>query len=428
MFDLLVEGARMVEADGLRPRTLAVSDGQVAALLPPGAGEARERIDASGCVALPGLVDAHVHFREPGLTHKEDFDSGSRAAALGGVTTVMVMPTDQPMTQTPQQFVEKRRLAEGRCRVDFALQALLGPDPAHVPALASLGAISFEIFLGLIPHKIEDGAKLVEALNAVRELGAVAGVTPFDDGLASKVPSLPPEVEAAGVARALCAHRIAGGRMHLRQISSALGLQALGLAAEGVTSEVTPHNLLLTDDTLSRLGAVAKVVPPLRSEADTLAMRQALAAGRISIVASDHAPHTPQEKDAGLARAPGGFPGVQTLLPLLLKLVSDRALSYADLVHVACEQPARTFGLFPRKGALQPGSDADLVLVDPARPMRISNADQASKAGRTPFDGWTVPATPRMTLLRGEAVCRDGRIVGAPRGRFVCARRLHLMD
>lgn len=424
MFDLLIEGGSFVDGDGLRPYSLAVRDGKVAALLAPGEGEAREKIDAAGCVVLPGLVDAHVHFREPGLTHKEDFDSGSRAAALGGVTTVMVMPTDSPMTQTPQQFLEKRRLAEGRCHVDFALQALLGPDPAHVAALADCGAISFEIFLGLLGagQKILHSDELVAALKAVREVGGVAGVTPFDEGLASKAPSLPPEVEAAGVARALCAHRIAGGRIHLRQISSVLGLHALGLAAEGATSEVTPHNLLLTEETLSRLGAVAKVVPPLRPEADTLAMRQALADGRISIVASDHAPHTPQEKDAGLERAPGGFPGVQTLLPLLLKLVSDRVLSYADLVRVACEQPARIFGLYPRKGTLRPGSDADLVLVDRARPMRILNADQASKAGRTPFDGWTIPASPRMTLLRGEAVWQDGKIAGAPRGRFVSSK------
>ena len=172
---------------------------------------------------------------------------------------------------------------------------------------------------------------------------------------------------------------------------------------------------------------MAKVVPPLRSDDDALAMRRALAAGRISIVATDHAPHAPHEKDAGMEKAPGGFPGVQTLLPLLLKLVFDNALSYADLVRVACEQPARIFGLYPRKGALLPASDADVVVVDPSRPMRIRNADQASKAARTPFDGWDIPATPRLTLLRGEAVAAEGKIVGPPRGRFVrpSGSRLH---
>ncbi len=424
MLDLLIRGAVVVQ-DGLGKRSVAVKDGKIAALLDPGeAAAAHATLDATGCIVFPGLVDAHVHFREPGLTHKEDFESGSRAAALGGVTTVMVMPTDSPMTQTPEQFVQKRRLGEARCRVDFALQALLGPDPSHVKALADLGAISFEIFLGFLEtgRKIVTHHELVTALQAVRDAGALAGITPFDDALAAMAPSLPPEVEAAGVARALHAHGDAGGRIHLRQISSALGLQALARAGAGVTSEVTPHNLWLTDDALVRLGPVAKVVPPLRPHADVMAMREALASGRIQIVATDHAPHAPAEKDAALAKAPGGFPGVQTMLPLLLKLVAEGVLTYEALVRVACEMPARIFGLFPQKGALAPGADADLVIVDPARPMQIRNAEQASKAGRTPFDGWTVPATPLKTFLRGELISEGGNIAGSPRGRFVAPR------
>jgi dihydroorotase len=407
--DLLVRDGLIVEGRGLRPRTVAVQGGEIVALLDPGeAAPSKQTLSVAGCIVLPGLIDAHVHFREPGLTHKEDFESGSRAAALGGVTTVMVMPTDSPMTQTPDQFLEKRRLAEGRCHVDFALQALLGPDTSHVAALAKLGAISFEIFLGLLGEgqRIVDDETLVAALQAVRRVAGLSGLTPLGDW-----------EEPTGVARALAAHRKAGGRMHLRQISDARSLPLLDLP--GITSEVTPHNLLLTEDTLRRLGAVAKVIPPLRTQADISAIKQALARGRISIVATDHAPHTPQEKNLPLDQAPGGFPGVQTMLPLLLSLVSDGVLSYADLVRVACTEPARIFGLFPKKGALQPGADADLVVIDPARPMQIRNADQASKAGRTPFDGWTAPATPVMTLLRGEIVARDGAIVGPARGRFV---------
>jgi dihydroorotase len=409
MFDLIVRGGSVVEPGGLRARNVAVREGRIAALLDPAEdASASETIEAQGCVVLPGLVDAHVHFREPGLTHKEDFESGSRAAALGGVTTVMVMPTDSPMTQTPQQFADKRRLAEGRCHVDFGLQALLGPDSSNVKALAQAGAMSFEIFLGLLGpgQKIVDDDSLVAALKAVRQAGGVAGVTPLGEW-----------EEPAGVARALEAHRKAGGRMHLRQISDARSVPLLG--GPGVNSEVTPHNLILTEEAFRRLGAVAKVLPPLRTQADIMAMQAALANGGISIVATDHAPHTPGEKDLPIEKAPGGFPGVQTMLPLLLGLVSEKRLSYARLVEVASEQPARIFGLYPRKGTLLPGSDADMAIVDPSRPMRIRNADQASKAGRTPFDGWVAPATLRMTLLRGEPVCRDGKAPGAPRGRFL---------
>jgi dihydroorotase len=311
------------------------------------------------------------------------------------------------MTQTPEQFAAKRRLAEGRCHVDFALQALLGPDLSNVKALAGAGAVSFEIFLGLLGPglKIDDDETLIAALKKVHEVGGVAGVTAFEKS------------EAAGMNRLLAAHRKAGGRMHLRQVSAAESIVLLG--SEGVTSEVTPHNLLLTEETFHRLGAVAKVIPPLRTQADVLAMQAALAAGKINMVATDHAPHTPQEKSLPLEKAPGGFPGVQTMLPLLLKMVSDRALSYADLVRVACTEPARIFGLGGRKGALRPGFDADFVVVDRSRPMQIRNAEQASKAGRTPFDGWSVPATPVMTFLRGEMIAREGRILGEPRGRFL---------
>lgn len=379
-------------------RTVAVRDGKIVEFTE--AFQAKKVIDVDGCIVLPGLVDAHVHFREPGLTHKEDFDSGSRAAAIGGVTTVMVMPTDKPMTQTPQQFAEKRVLAEGRSHVDFCLQALLGPDFSQVGALAKLGASSFEIFMGLLEPKIDDDATLAAAFAAVCAAGGVAGVTPLE--------------EARDVARIVAAHRKSGGRVHIRQISSAGGVQAMAGAAAGLTCEVTPHNLWLTDEALARLGALAKVFPPLRPQSDVDAVRKALKERRISMVATDHAPHTPEEKSAGLEKAPGGFPGVQTLLPLLLKL-----LDYPDVVRVGCEQPARAFGLYPRKGTLMPGADADIVVVDPSRPMQIRDADQQSKARHTPFDGWDAPATPVMTILRGEVIVRDGVVVAPSRGRFL---------
>jgi dihydroorotase len=310
------------------------------------------------------------------------------------------MPTDRPMTQTAREFAEKRALAEGRSHVDFALQALLGPDFSHVGALAALGASSFEIFMGLLEPKIDDDVTLAAAFEAVRAAGGVAAVTPIE--------------EARDVARVVAAHRKSGGRVHIRQISCAGGVAALAGAADGLTSEVTPHNLWLTDEAFARLGAIAKVFPPLRPQADVDAVRKALKERRISMVATDHAPHTPEEKAAGLVKAPGGFPGVQTLLPLLLKL-----LDYPDLVRVACEAPARAFGLYPRKGTLQPGADADIVVVDPSRPMQIRDEDQESKARHTPFNGWDAPATPVMTILRGEVIVRDGALVGAARGRFL---------
>lgn len=440
MFDLVVANGTVASGGGMMPCHVAVKDGRVAALLEPSATpEAARIIDAGGHIVLPGLVDAHVHFRDPGLTHKEDFASGSRAAALGGVTTVMVQPTDNPVTMTAEQFVAKKESAEGRCAVDFALQAAVGPDTSHIAALAEAGAASFEVFLGLLPDpvRIASNETLVSAMMAVREVDGLVGATPYDDELAAAAArgaaglsddwarftaSLPPTIEAAGIARAVLSHRLVGGRMHIRQVSTALGLMALAMAEGDVTAEVTPHNLSLTEDRLLQLGAVAKVIPPLREDSDVAAMQAALREGLVDIVATDHAPHTREEKAAGksdLGKAPGGFPGVQTLLPVLLKLVGDGVIDYPDLVRAACEAPASIFRLSDRKGSLRPGTDADLVLVDPGTPMTIRNEHQASKAGQTPFNGMTVPATPVLTMLRGEVIAERGKIVGNPRGRFL---------
>jgi dihydroorotase len=215
----------------------------------------------------------------------------------------------------------------------------------------------------------------------------------------------------------------ARARIHVRQVSAAQSVQVLrALKAAGVSAEVTPHNLLLEEDEILRRGPVAKVVPPLRSGADLASVREALREGVIDIVATDHAPHLPEEKAQGevdLAKAPGGFPGVQTLLPLMLRLVADKVIDYPRLVEACCEAPARLFGLFPAKGALRPGSDADLVVIDPRLPFVIRNEDQLSRARLTPFDGWRAPASQVLTMLRGKIIARGMQVVCGPNGRFV---------
>jgi dihydroorotase len=444
MIDLLVRRGRVVGEDGVREQSIAVVDGRIAALLASGEEPAaREVIEATGKLVLPGLVDSHVHFREPGMTHKEDFQSGSLAAAAGGVTTVMVMPTDNPFTLTPDDFAAKIALAQGRCHIDFALQAGLGPDRRHMRALAEFGAISFELFMSDLPpelltHKVSD---LVLALEAVRDVGGIAGVTPGDDGLYRRAAEIargehgaspkafarsrPPEAEALGVAQACTAALLTGARVHLRQISCAASLRVLeALRGDGITAEVTPHNLTLSEADFIRLGAVAKVAPPLRAQTDVDALRTALTGGALDVVATDHAPHHPDEKAAGATdiwKAPGGFPGVQTFLPLMLRLVEQGVIDYARLVRTCCANPARLFGLYPRKGALQVNSDADFVIVDPGRPFIIRDEDQFSKARNVPFADLSVNAAPVLACLRGTVIMREGRPVAPAIGRFLRA-------
>lgn len=442
MFDLLVRGGQVVTPAGIEKRSLGIAQGRIAAILSLGEeASAREIIEFPGHLILPGLVDAHVHFREPGLVHKEGFATGSSAAAAGGVTTVMVMPTDNPMTTTADLFIEKKELAAGRCHVDYAFQAGLGPDVSHVRALADLGAVSFEIFMADLapPMLIERTADLLSALEAVRDVGGVAGITPGDDSIVQALSAAaqakggtdrlsfartrPPIAEAVGLARACLAVAESGVEAHIRQVSCAASVAVLrAMASDNLTSEVTPHNLWLDEQELVRQGPVAKVVPPLRQPADIEAVRAALRDGTIQMVATDHAPHLPDEKKAGMNdiwKAPGGFPGLQTLLPLMLRLVANGNLTYQDMVRVCCEEPARRFGLYPQKGSLQIGADADMVVVDTRRPFVIRNADQHSKAALTPFDGWDIPATPVLVYLRGVVIMRDGKLDDTARGNFI---------
>src|SRR5262245_40682488 len=252
MFDLIIRGGWVVGRDATVRSDIAVADGKIEAVGPLGADiPSLSVLDASGLHILPGLVDAHVHLREPGLVHKEGFQTGTQAAAAGGVTTVMVMPTDDPLTLTPEEFESKRALAAGQCHVDFALQAGLGSDLDHIYRLAELGAISFELFLADVPPKIliTDAEVLIRALARVSSAGAVAGITPGDHdvvttrtveiwqrarGLPEEFPpTRPPVSEALGVARACVAARETGARVHLRQISCAASVRVLeGLAAD----------------------------------------------------------------------------------------------------------------------------------------------------------------------------------------------------
>jgi dihydroorotase len=442
-YDLLIRNGAVVDTQTIRHFDLAISGERISALLPPGSpAEAPNVLDAAGRLLLPGLVDAHVHLREPGLVYKEGFASGTRAAAAGGVTTVMVMPTDDPLTLTPEDFIAKRELAEGAVYVDFALQAALGPNPNSIRALRDLGAVSFEVFLADVASDllVADAERLLTILAAASAEGAIVGVTPGDhdvissrtsrmkaigSGLPEDYPaSRPPVSEALGVAKACVAARETGAKIHLRQISarSSADLVRLFRGAVNLTCEVTPHNLILDERELSKQGPFAKMAPPLRPKSDVEAVRSALRDGAIDIVATDHAPHLPAEKLAGLENiwlAPGGVPGLQTMLPAMLSLVDAGAITLNSLVRVCCAEPARIFGLGNRKGTLREGADADIVVLDPLALSTVARADQLSKAQSTPFEGLTCRGAITHVFLRGREVFHQGEVLGRPSGRFL---------
>ncbi|TGQ17299.1 MULTISPECIES: dihydroorotase family protein [unclassified Mesorhizobium] len=440
MFDTLIRGGTLVNADGVSRGDIGIAAGKVAAIVAPGeAAEAGTVIDASGCFLLPGLVDAHAHLREPGLTHKENFSSGTHAAALGGVTTVLDMPTDEPWTATAEQLVDKMATAANRIHVDVGLQAVVGRDLSLIPRLLDHAPVSFELFTADVPDGFLFATldSVAEALKAFAGADTLVGISPGDQSIltgsterdrsgtiAAFLDSRPPLAEANGIARALVAAASAEARIHVRQINSELGVETWsrlrGVADASV--ETTPQNLFFTAQDYETQGAKLKASPPLRFAHDVDALRAALSAGLIDIVATDHAPHAPAEKAApyaAFADIPGGMPGLQTLLATMLRLVDEGLIALSDLVRMCSRNPSERFGLGRRKGKIAAGYDADLLILDPRRSSTIASAEQVSRAGYTPFDGWAVKARLTNVFLRGREIVRDGRLVGPAQGKIV---------
>jgi dihydroorotase len=440
MFETLIRGATIVNAEGLDRRDVGIAGGRIVALVAPGeTAVARTIVDASGSLLLPGLVDAHAHLREPGLTHKEDFSSGTHAAALGGVTTVLDMPTDDPWTATAGQLADKMAMAEGRVHVDVGLQAVVSRDLSLIPRLLKLAPVSFELFTADVPEAFLFGTfdAVASALKNFDGADTLIGISPGEQSIltasnernqagtiAAFLDNRPPLAEAGGITRAILAAAVTGARIHVRQINSELGTKVWSRLRDmaDASVETTPQNLFFSADDYETQGAALKGSPPLRSRRDVDALRAALGEGLIDIVATDHAPHAPAEKAAtyaAFADIPGGMPGLQTLLQTMLKLVDEGLITLPDLVRMCAGNPAERFGLGRSKGRIAAGYDADMLIVDPRQSSTIANADQVSRAAYTPFDGWTVKARLTNVFLGGKEIVRDQVLIDPAQGKPV---------
>lgn len=439
MFDLLLRGATLVDATGERQADLAIAGDKIAAILAPGTpAESLATRDVRGQTMLPGLVDAHVHLCDPGYTHKEDFASGTRAAAAGGVTTLLDMPTDKPITTHADDLREKMAIARGRLHVDVGFQVAKLCDHPALDAVRALNPVSFELFMAGVPeaYRHDTQERLVQSMKALRAVDAIACVSPGDHslqsaprsemgraGLDALLTSRPPVAEAAGIANAALAAAATGARVHLRQGNSQLGFETWRRLRDlaDVTIETTPQALLLTEDAYDERRNFLKALPPLRPARDRDALRAALRAGLIDMIVTDHAPHAYEEKAAhydDFRDVPSGVPGLQTFLAAMLSLVQTGDIDLRGVATLCARNPAQRFGLGACKGLLAPGYDADLVLLDPAGRTTVRDADQRSKARYTPFDGLSVPWALSGVYLRG-ALIDDNR----PNGHVVVSAR-----
>ena len=424
---MLITNAEL--ADGRR-RDVRIDGERIAAVEQEIDPQADERVvDVDGNLLLPGMIDTHVHFREPGFPEKETWETGSRSAAAGGVTTVVDQPNTEPPTVTGKAFDEKSDLASDSL-VDFGLNGGVtpewNPDELFARPLFALGevfladstgemGIDADLFATAVEHATErDVTVTVHAEDA----------TMFDESATQRDDAdawsayRTAKAEATAVERACAVGSEVGAQLHIAHTSTPEGIDAASEA--GMTCEVTPHHLLLSRDDLDELGTFGRMNPPLRSEERRAAIYDRVADGAVDMVATDHAPHTRAEKDADIWNAPSGVPGVETALPLLLEEARQDRLSYERVRDLTAANPAAIFDL-SRKGRVEAGRDADLVLVDPDSPREIRSEDLHSKAGWTPFEGWNA-VFPEWTMVRGTMVYERGESderFGEPNGENV---------
>lgn len=431
-FDLILRGGIVVNQDGVGQRDVGVRAGRIVAIGDLSRASAGEVIDCAGLHVLPGVVDSQVHFREPGLENKEDLETGSRAAVLGGVTAVFEMPNTKPLTTSAETLADKVRRGTARMHCDFAFWVGGTRDNARdVADLERLpGAAGIKVFMGSSTGDllVEDDDGVSSILKNTRRRAAFHSEDEFRlrERLGERVegdPSSHPvwrDVTAAlqCTQRLVEVARRARARIHVLHISTAEEIDYLAGHKDVASCEATPHHLTLSADDYARLGTLIQMNPPVRAARHRDGVWKGIGQGIVDVLGSDHAPHTLEEKAKPYPASPSGMTGVQTLVPIMLDHVNAGRLTLERFVDLSSHGPNRLFGM-ARKGRIAVGYDADFTVVDMKRRETITNAQQGSRAGWTPYDGKRVQGWPVGTVVRGVRVMWDGEIVNPGQGQPV---------
>ncbi len=432
-FDLLLRNGTCLTPAGRQVADVGVTGGKITAIGDLQGAAAAQEIDAKHLHVLPGLIDSQVHFREPGLEHKEDLGTGTASAALGGITAIFEMPNTKPNTDTPQRLADK--VARGREKgwVDFAFFA--GATAENADRLATMerleGCAGVKIFMGSSTGTllVDDAAVLEEILRKGRRRVSVhcededrlrerRHLVEGDGVRVHDHPVWRDEETALRATRILLkTARKARRPVHVLHVTTAQEAELLRSHKDIATMEVTPQHLMLAaPDAYDRLGTFGQMNPPIRAAQHREALWAALRDGVVDVLGSDHAPHTKEEKAKPYPQSPSGMPGVQTTVPLMLNAVHEGRLTLERLVDLLAHGPQRVFGL-AAKGRLCVGYDADFTIVDLKAERTLTHEMMASRCGWTPFDGTKVVGFPVQTIIRGHQVMRDGELLGTPQAQ-----------
>jgi dihydroorotase len=431
-FDLIVRGGEVLNHAGRGLADVGVRDGRIADIGDLAQVSAGEVFDATGLTVLPGVVDTQVHFREPGMEWKENLETGSRGAVLGGVTAVFEMPNTDPTTTTAEALADKLARAKGRMHCDHAFY--VGGTHENADQLGELerlpGCCGVKVFMGSSTGTllIADDAGLQRVLAAIRRRAAFHSED--DDRLNERKPlarpgdwASHPEVRDAETAlrssrRLIAMARAAGKRIHVLHTTTAEEIELFAQHKDILTCEITPQHLTMAaPECYERLKGLAQMNPPIRDERHRAGLWRGIALGIADVIGTDHSPHTLEEKARPYPASPSGMPGVQTMVAVMLTHVAEGRLTLERFVDLTSAGAGRVFGM-ARKGRMAVGYDADLTIVDLKARRVIRNADQVNRSGWTAFDGFEAKAWPKATIIRGRIVMRDDEVIaeggGAP--------------
>ena len=458
-WDHMIKNGNIVTTTSTYQANIYIKNGKIASISSEDARDnAKEITDASGLYILPGLIDTHVHSRDGGATHKEDFFHSTQAAASGGIACIFEMPNTKPTINNVKNFRKQVENLRKKAHVNFGLWGIsLGElNLKDFQSLHEEGVIGFKYFWGYAVNKhtfqlqynysddmkeviapFDDG-EIFEIFQEIAKTGQILAIHAENNELInhlsrkygqtanrdyeSFLKTRPNLAEELTIQTAISMAKTTGVRLHILHVSTAEGVDLIKRAQEEgypITAETCPHYLFLTNEDYEKIGPEMKIYPLVKYQKDQDRLWEGIMDGTISYVCSDHAPHTVEEKNGDLTKIPAGMCGVETLAPLMLNEVSNGRLTLGQIVSLLSENPAKQFGIFPKKGAIQVGSDADLTIVDMKQEGVIQREKLHSKSKVTAYDGFKIKGWPVQTIVNGITVMKDGVIQSGPVGQLV---------